>query len=116
MELHIGKEIRRVLEEKGRSGKWLAQKINTSSRNLYDILNRDRVSTGQLSEISKALDFNFFALYQKAHNNIVNEAETLYTTPTPKKDNSIVIMVELDGLETTLDLLYNRLKKINAAI
>lgn len=119
MKLHIGKEIRRVLEEKGITAKWLAQKINTSDRNLYDLLTRDEIGTGQLKEISKILNYDFFSLYQKAlHKEDKNFPASLSAEPEAEytKRHTVSVMVELDGLETTLESWVTTLKKLNAAM
>jgi predicted transcriptional regulator len=110
MELHIGSEIKRVMEEKGIQPEWLAQKINTSRRNLYDILQRQEISTGQLLEISRALDYDFFQLYQSA----VCEPNESYKVNKPHKKVSVT--VELDGLQTTLDYWLDVLKKMNTSL
>lgn len=107
MELHIGNEIRRVMEEKGIQADWLAQKINTSRRNLYDILQRQEISTGQLIEISKALEFDFFELYQGC----VNEPEGSYS-----RRKKISITIELDGKQSTLEYWTAVLKRLNESI
>jgi hypothetical protein len=106
MNLHIGSEIRRVLEKNGTTPDWLATQINTSRRNLYDILNREEINTGQLFEISKALDFNFFELYQ-AH---VEEPKEEYKIESRDK---VSVVVHLDGLQTTLDKWIAKLTSIN---
>lgn len=106
MKLHIGSEIRKVLEKNGTTPDWLAGQINTSRRNIYDILNREEINTGQLFEISKALDFNFFELYQT----VVEEPNEQYLVQ--KKDH-VTIAVHLDGLQTTLDTWVSKLTRIN---
>lgn len=110
MELHIGSEIKRVMEEKGIQPEWLAQRINTSRRNLYDILQRQEISTGQLLEISKALDYDFFQLYQSM---VAEPAEPYKTGKSRKK---ISVTVELDGLQSTLDYWLDVLKKVNTSL
>lgn len=110
MELHIGNEIKRVLEEKGIKPEFVAQRISTSVRNFYDILTREEISTGQLSQISKALDYDFFSLYQ--HDlDMAKEHDMGYV-----KRAKVVVSVELDGLETTLREWVTRLTKINSVI
>lgn len=63
--MHIGKEIRKVMEERGIKATWLAQEISTSRRNLYDILEREDINASVLAKISRTLGFNFFALYSE---------------------------------------------------
>ena len=64
-ELHIGKEIKRIVKEQGRQTKWLADKLNYDRNNIYDIYKRRYIDTGVLLRISNALDYDFFALYSK---------------------------------------------------
>lgn len=116
MKLHIGSEIRRVMQEKGITPEWLAQQISTSRRNLYDILNREEISTSQLQDFSQALDYDFFALYQKASNTTVNEPLEQYGNRAITRHATLSVVIELDGLQTTLDQWVERLQKINAAL
>lgn len=51
------------MDAKGVKPTWLAQQISTTRRNMYDMLRRADLSTSVLAEISKKLEFNFFALY-----------------------------------------------------
>lgn len=115
MNLHIGTEIRTVLDQKGITPEWLAQKISTSRRNMYDIFTRDEISTGQLSEISKALEFDFFSLYQKSLSTdyVVNEPQEKYQRVSKKV---LSVTIELDGDETTLKYWFDKLKKVNASL
>lgn len=110
MDLHIGSEIKRIMEEKGIQPEWLAQRINTSRRNLYDILQRQEISTGQLLEISRALEYDFFELYKT----VVNEPEEGYSTS--RAPHRVAITVELDGSQSTLDYWTELLKKLNASL
>jgi hypothetical protein len=106
MELHIGKEIKRVLDESGKKALWLAKQLNTSDRNLYDLLNREEISTGQLAQISRILNYDFFALYQSQ----------LPDTSEVKSREKILVTVELDGLQSTLDRCISKLIAINKTL
>lgn len=108
MDLHIGSEIKRVLDEKGITPDWLAKQISTSRRNVYDIFNRQEVSTTQLAQISKALDFDFFSLYRTS---VANDGTTVF-----KKRSKVAVVVELDGLQTTLNSWVEKLTAINSVI
>jgi hypothetical protein len=112
MELHIGTEISKVLEQKGIKPEFLAKQINTSRRNVYDILKRKEIGTGQLVAISKALHFDFFALYQDEEiPDVVSEPSLNYI-----KRARVVVSVELDGLESTLKEWVSKLTAINQVI
>jgi predicted transcriptional regulator len=112
MKLHIGSQIKRVLEEKGITPDWLAQKISTSRRNLYDILKRDEISTKQLLQISKALKYDFFMLYSEADPELIS-SEPIMQLEAKRK---IMVSVELDGNPLTAEFWIEKIKKLNAAM
>jgi len=117
MNLHIGSEIKRVLNEKGITPEWLAKKITTSRRNLYDILTREEIGTKQLMQISKALNYDFFSLFQDESEiaAMVNDPLSYYEN-LPKPKPTVLVSVSLDGEETTLRFWFDKLTKINAAM
>ena len=59
--LDLGKLIRDRLEENGQAVSWLAKKINTERSNCYRILDRKNLNTQLLMDISRVLNFDFFA-------------------------------------------------------
>src|SRR5690349_7198384 len=63
MDIHVGKEIEKVLRKSGMKTKDFARKINTTPRNVYSICARKEVKTDLLKIISKVLNYNFFSLY-----------------------------------------------------
>jgi hypothetical protein len=105
--LHIGSEIRRILEGRGITPEFLASQINSSRRNVYDILTRQEISTGQLQQISRALNYDFFGLYSGTS----DDPKQTYT-----KRRKVVISVELDGLQTTLDEYMQLLNQVNKTL
>lgn len=64
-ELHIGKEIKRIVKEQGRQTQWLADKLNYDRNNIYDIYKRRYIDTDVLLRISNVLEYDFFALYSQ---------------------------------------------------
>jgi len=78
-EIHIGKEIRRVLSEKGMTNRALAAFIGTGERNIYTLFNKQTIDTGMLKKISEALNYDFFKFYQTAESvNSVSEDQAPY--------------------------------------
>ncbi|MBO7055563.1 MAG: XRE family transcriptional regulator [Bacteroidales bacterium] len=67
-EIHIGKEIKRIVKEQGRQTQWLAEKLNYDRNNIYDIYKRRYIDTGVLLRLSNALEYDFFALYSQQIN------------------------------------------------
>lgn len=76
--MHIGKEIRRKLEERHHTVVWFAGKLSYTRANIYKIFDKGSIDTELLLRVSEALDFDFFALYSKAvhdRNDGTNPAE-----------------------------------------
>ena len=63
MQLHIGREIRRIAKQKQVKQIVLAEMINTSKQNIYSIYQRKTIDTGILVKICNVLDHNFFTYY-----------------------------------------------------
>jgi len=61
--VHIGKIIKKFIDDKGINKSDLARRIETTPQNVYGILKRESIDTGLLTKINKALDFNFFVYY-----------------------------------------------------
>ncbi|MCQ2310515.1 MAG: XRE family transcriptional regulator [Paludibacteraceae bacterium] len=61
--VHIGQEIKAVLDQQGRKISWFADKLYCDRTNVYDIFKRSSIDTELLLRISVALNFNFFSLY-----------------------------------------------------
>ncbi len=63
--LHIGKLIRKRMEEQQITIVWLAKHLSCSRTNVYKLLNKYSLDTEILAKISKLLDFDFFSLYSE---------------------------------------------------
>ncbi len=61
--VHIGKEIEKVIKQKGISVSFLAKKINKSRTVIYNIFERESIDSNLLHKISIVLETNFFELY-----------------------------------------------------
>lgn len=61
--IHIGSEIRRVMEEQGRSPSWLAKRINCERSNIYSIYKRESIDCKLLAKIGDTLGVNFFEYF-----------------------------------------------------
>ena len=68
-DVHIGKEIERVLRERGMSVTMFADRICCHRRNIYDIFSRKSIDIDRLILISEALEYDFFRkVYQDCEN------------------------------------------------
>lgn len=122
MDIHVGKEIEKVLRKSGMKTKDFAGKINTTPRNVYSICARKEVKTDLLKVISKVLNYNFFSLYIQP----IGPEYSVYTQvplTTLAHDplrvyskNKVMITLELDGKPETLDESIRRLQRINNAL
>ncbi|MBX9850207.1 MAG: helix-turn-helix domain-containing protein [Cytophagaceae bacterium] len=62
MDIHVGKLVLNLLKERGMKKSEFGRRINRSRQNVQDIFRRQSLDTELLSEISKALNYNFFQL------------------------------------------------------
>jgi hypothetical protein len=116
MELHIGREIEAKFHESGLKPSEFAKRLNTSTRNVYSIFQREDINGAMLKEISEILGFDFFSLYQKTMApNLASEPFSEYKNQ-GKERKKIVMTVELDGLSSTLESWYDIMKKVNSVI
>lgn len=60
---NIGKIIKEVLAEQGRSITWLAEQMGTTRNLVYKMFDRDIIYTDRLIQISELLDYDFFKHY-----------------------------------------------------
>jgi transcriptional regulator with XRE-family HTH domain len=67
MELHIGSEIKRILDERGLPVTEFARRINKSRENAYSIFTRKSIDTDLLMKISEVLDHDFFVHYSPSY-------------------------------------------------
>ena len=58
--MHIGRRIKEVMDEQGRSVIWLAKQIDCERTNIYNIFSRKDINTNLLERISLELNHNFF--------------------------------------------------------
>ena len=115
MRLHIGKEIEVRYKESGIKLSEFAKRLNTSPRNVYAIFERPDIKTDLLQKISEVLNFNFFTLYNS--NKLVQVEEPLaFYGPGKAKNETISLIVSLDGQEATLNNLVKKLTNINKTL
>lgn len=62
----IGQRVKTVLKEKGFTVIWLAEQLDCDRSNVYDLFNRDDMSTGILARISQLVGYDFFSDISKA--------------------------------------------------
>jgi hypothetical protein len=58
--IHIGRRIKAVLKEQGRTTVWLARQIPCSPNHLYKVYANPSINTDLLKRICEILDYNFF--------------------------------------------------------
>jgi len=78
--MHVGKRIKQVLDEQGRSASWLASKIPCERTNMYDIFKREDVSVALLFKVSSILGHDFFLELSEELRNSHTEASP-YSIP-----------------------------------
>lgn len=60
-EIHIGKNIKKLLEQKGIKMKWFCEQMHCHRNTAYGIFERAWVDSYTLMKISIILDYDFFA-------------------------------------------------------
>jgi transcriptional regulator with XRE-family HTH domain len=74
-EIHIGQQVKLVLEKKGISITEFAKRINKSRENVYSIFTRKTIDTGLLTKISEVLEFDFFKPLSKTYKAMESELQ-----------------------------------------
>lgn len=72
-EIHIGQQIKSVLDTKGISVTEFARRINKSRENIYSIFTRKSIDTNLLLNISEVLDYDFFKPFSKSYIQVENQ-------------------------------------------
>lgn len=129
--MHVGKLINQIRNEKKITRDEFAARINKSSSNTANIFNRESLDIALLTQIGKALDFDFFEVLSnpsilqqriaEIHNKKfgIDEDELVSSTPehsSRRVSGTIQVTVELDGSDETLNLWMAKLKAINQAL
>lgn len=65
MAVHIGNEIRRVMEERGQTVTGLSHEYGCSRVNMYKIFDRPSIDTLALQRLSLILRYDFFRCYSE---------------------------------------------------
>jgi hypothetical protein len=61
--IHIGQQIRKEVEERGKTSVWLARELGCHRTNVYKIYDKPTIDTGVLLRISRILHVDFFEYY-----------------------------------------------------
>jgi transcriptional regulator with XRE-family HTH domain len=83
-EIHIGNEIKKVLDASDVSVSDFARRINKSRGNVYSIISRKSIDTDLLRNISEVLNFDFFLLFSQTFESLSYRLKTL------EKENHMV--------------------------
>jgi transcriptional regulator with XRE-family HTH domain len=75
----IGQEIKRVVKKRGLTVEELADALNVSKPNIFDIYRRETIDTGLLERLCKVLNHNFFQPFaEKYQSDIQKESVSIY--------------------------------------
>ena len=111
MHVHIGREIEQKYHKSGMKLSEFAKRINTSSRNVYSIFTRAEIKTDQLIKICEVLEFDFFAFYVSSSPKVDEPLE-----PYTKTKQKVLVTLELDGQQATLNQHIKKITAINQAL
>jgi len=111
--VHIGKKIKEVFKQSGLKGTEFASLINKDRQVIYNIFKRDNIDTGDLQQISKVLEHDFFSYYSQELPIIKEPGKVGYSK---KADLITSLGDELKTYRKRLDELeerYETLQKLN---
>ena len=116
MKIHIGEKIKQRAKELRIGPTELARKINTSKQNIYGIFKRESIDTGLLDKLTKALNYDFFALYMNpklspTKESLAERKAKAYVVP---EDTPEYLLVKTQFLD--LQEKYELLKKVNTLL
>lgn len=97
MALHIGKIIKKKLEESGMSKSEFSRRIETTPQNIYGIFKRKSMDTDLLKRISNVLNYDFFMYYTTATISVPTE-----TKGEQKIITAAELKEEIDSLKSEL--------------
>lgn len=63
--MHIGKRIKEVLAEQGRTSLWLARQLSYNRTTMYKIYDKASLDTQMLLRISRIMEHDFFKEFSK---------------------------------------------------
>lgn len=105
MALHIGKVVRKHLEEAGMTKSEFARRLETSPQNIYGIFKRKSIDTQLLKEISNVLNYDFFQYYTTAAL-VVQEEKAAYGVK-DKVFTALDLQREVEKLRKDLEIMKN---------
>lgn len=104
MAIHIGKVIRKHLEEAGMTKSEFARRLETSPQNIYGIFKRRSLDTDLLKNISRILNYDFFQYYSSSAL-VVHDEKAPYGKE--RVLTAIDLQKEVEKLRKEVDVLRN---------
>lgn len=116
MQIHVGEKIYEVFKEKGWTIDFFARKVHMTPRNIQYLFKRSSIDIIQLSEISKAMQYDFVKLYVQQDEGSRFEDVERATYPRIRKESlSMNISLNLSGEPNQYNKLPDLIKKIRNA-
>lgn len=106
--LHIGKEIKRIVEKKGWTIALFSKKVSMSYRNTLYLFERTDISIDQLLHISKILEYDFMKLYSLESG---IDAPTATEVTTPSDFTTMMFSLTIGGRASEFDKFPELMKK-----
>lgn len=86
MAMHIGKLIKKHIEQAGMNKSEFARRINSTPQNVYSIFKRKSMDTDLLKDISRVLGYDFFQHYMVSPKQFSEEIPTYRTASELRAD------------------------------
>lgn len=97
--IDLGIIIEQKFNESGLQISFFAEKINTSTRNVYNIFKRKSLDTDLLYKICEVLKTDFFAYYSAQLQNIDIDTLQKNTLTSQEKKKKVLVELELSDKE-----------------
>ena len=98
MYIHIGNKVKEIAEARGIAKAELGRRLNMSSTNVHKIFKRESIDTQLLSNISVALEHNFFQYFMEAY----------------RSDEMTALTEKLEVYKKLVDLLEEKVESLEA--
>lgn len=81
-EIHIGREIKKILDEKGIGYSTVGQWLNVDRSSVYHMLSKKSIDIDRLIILSQHLNYDFIKeIYQKPTDEQSRQSDTIYLSP-----------------------------------
>lgn len=114
MAIHMGSNIRRIIEQQGMSVKSVAESLSMHRNTLHRILQQDSIDTGVLMKLCKLMHHDFFReLSDEVQGTSVSEPTAAYGNR-PRSVTRVIIELDEAASEGTKDAALSIVERLRS--